>query len=139
MYKYKLVHSEKSPSFPACSSVHSPPPTIKIIVIRFLCLFSVSLCMPKKHRYRFLLSLFLHKRWYIMHIALNMIFYLQYILEDFPHQCTVSCSFIFSHILSIIWMCHNLLKPSLFGGNLGGLILWLLQIMLQPTNIINML
>ena len=72
-----------------------------------------------------------------MHIALNMIFYLQYILEDFPHQCTVSYSFVFSHILSIIWMCHNLLKPSLFGGHLGGLILWLLQIMLQPTNIIN--
>lgn len=55
-----------------------------------------------------------------MHIVLNVIFYLQYVVKDFPYQCTDSYSLVFIHILSIIYGCimtlffQYLLPPPLY-------------------------
>ena len=65
-----------------------------------------------------------------MHMVLHMIFHLKYILEDVSCQCTDSL-LVFIHTSSSRQMYHNSFKPFAFDGILGGLILWLLQTMLQ--------
>lgn len=45
-----------------------------------------------------------------MHLVLNVTFYLYYILEEFPCQCTEIYRLVFIYILPIILMCYNLFK-----------------------------